>query len=78
MKEFDLEQANAGKPVCTRHGYKARIICFDIKDRDNPIVAAVDMGECETVRLYTLNGKYNKDKKSDVDLMMLPEKKRNG
>ena len=75
MREFDLIAAKAGKPVCTRDGRKARIVCFDIKDRDNPIVAAVDMGGCEIVRLYTVNGKYNKDKKSDVDLMMLPEKK---
>lgn len=31
MKEFDLEKAKAGHPVCTRNGNKARIICFDRK-----------------------------------------------
>lgn len=29
LKEFDLEAAKAGKPVCTKDGRKARIICFD-------------------------------------------------
>ena len=34
LKEFDLEAAKAGKPVCTRDGRKARIICFDAKRKD--------------------------------------------
>ena len=33
LKEFDIEAAKAGKPVCTRDGGKARIICFDKKCR---------------------------------------------
>lgn len=28
LKEFDLEAAKSGKPVCTRDGRKARIICL--------------------------------------------------
>lgn len=39
LKPFSLEAAKAGKPVCTRDGRKARIICFDSKWR--PIVALV-------------------------------------
>lgn len=31
MKPFDLEKAKAGAPVCTRNGYKAEILRFDIK-----------------------------------------------
>lgn len=31
LKPFDLEAAKAGKPVCTRDGRKARIICFNAK-----------------------------------------------
>lgn len=31
LKPFDLNSAKAGKPVCTRDGRKARIICFDVK-----------------------------------------------
>ena len=29
LKPFDLKAAKSGKPVCTRDGRKARIICFD-------------------------------------------------
>jgi hypothetical protein len=37
MKEFDLELAKAGHPVCTRDGKPVRIVCFDAKG-DYPIV----------------------------------------
>lgn len=40
-KPFDLEQAKAGKPVCTRDGHKARIICFDAKLENYSIIALV-------------------------------------
>ena len=75
LKPFDLEAAKAGKTVCTRDGRKARIICFDIEDKDNPIAAAIHIGECESVYLYTNRGEYNKGKEDELDLMMLPEKK---
>ena len=41
LKPFDLEAAKLGKPVCTRDGRKARIICFDAKG-DKPIIALVE------------------------------------
>ena len=45
LKPFNLKAAKEGKPVCTRDGRKARIICFDRKfyhDGYNyPIVAMV-------------------------------------
>lgn len=74
MKEFDLEQAKAGKPVCTRDGRKARIICFD-RDWDMHIVALVAGPLGEEVRYYLSNGKVAFDKQNDGDLMMLPEKR---
>lgn len=43
MKPFNLEAAKAGKPVITRDGREARIICFDRKDRDFPLVAVCDV-----------------------------------
>lgn len=75
MKPFDPQKAKAGKPVCTRDGRKARIICFDIQDKDNPIAAAVYVGECEVIYLYTNKGEFQKGDKNGIDLMMLPEKK---
>lgn len=78
LKPFDLEAAKAGKPVCTRDGRKARIICFDanIMPGNKNILALIrkDTGS-EYVEYYTSNGKFS-DSKDDInDLMMLPEKK---
>lgn len=77
LKEFDLEAAKAGKPVCTRNGRKARIICFDFRDADEIccIIAAVDYEEAEKIHYYDLYGKYRGGDSSEYDLMMLPEKK---
>ena len=74
LKPFDLEAAKAGKPVCTRDGRKARIICFD-RDCDMHIVALVADPLGESVHYYLSNGKVDFDKNNDYDLMMLPEKK---
>ena len=74
LKPFDLEAAKAGKPVCTRDGRKARIICFD-RDWNMHIVALVAGPLGEEVRYYLSNGKVAFDKQNDGDLMMLPEKK---
>ena len=74
LKPFNLEAAKAGKPVCTRDGRKARIICFDKKDCKR-IVALVQVNnETEVLYDYYNNGSvFHSD--SDNDLMMLPEKK---
>ena len=74
LKPFDLEAAKAGKPVCTRDGRKARIICFD-RDWDMHIVALVADPLGESVHYYLSNGKVDFDRQLDDDLMMLPEKK---
>ena len=74
LKPFSLEAAKAGKPVCTRDGRKARIICFDAKG-DKPIIALVEMGTAETPNNYPIDGKAVSAKEASCDLMMLPEKK---
>lgn len=74
FKPFDLEEAKAGKPVCTKGGQKARIICFDAKG-DKPIIALVEMGTAETPNNYPIDGKAVSAKEASCDLMMLPEKK---
>ena len=83
LKPFDIQKAREGKPVCTRDGRKARIICFDYNGEtgDYPIVALVHYNKgnkCyERVLKYTSDGLFNKygDCQHDDDLMMLPEKK---
>lgn len=74
LKPFDLEAAKEGKPVCTRDGRKARIICFDAKG-DKPIIALVEMGTAETPNNYPIDGKAISTKETPCDLMMLSEKK---
>ena len=76
LKPFDLEAAKAGKPVCTRDGRKARIICFDVKG-DKPIIALIEYEIDERPCNYFVNGRFysNPNENNDADLMMLPEKK---
>ena len=84
LKPFDIHKAKAGKPVCTRDGRKARIICFDYKGDCNayPILALISTINLsgvpsEIIAKYTEDGRYAKynNVENDEDLMMLPEKK---
>ena len=84
FKPFDLEAAKAGKPVCTRDGRKARIICFDYKGDSNayPILALISTINSrgvpsEIIAKYTEDGRYVKynNVEYNEDLMILPEKK---
>ena len=80
LKEFNLEAAKSGKPVCTRDGRKARIVCFDAKG-DQPIIALVEAkgnkdALIEKVERYFINGhSVFEVRETNNDLMMLPEKK---
>lgn len=76
LKPFDIQKAKEGKPVCTRDGRKARIICFDKKEKDFPIVALIEgLDEQEYIGSRTKDGRIDVEKESIDDLMMLPEKK---
>ena len=74
MRPFDLIAAKAGKPVCTRDGRKARIICFD-RNHQYPVVALIECkdGE-EMIAAFTKDGETDYEPKNH-GLMMLPEKK---
>lgn len=75
MKPFSLEAAKAGKPVCTRDGAKARIICFDAKS-DAPIIALITTDDGTEIAFdYLSDGTFFNSENPDNDLMMLPEKK---
>ena len=82
FKPFNLKAAKAGKPVCTRYGRKARIICFDrrlfYKNVSYPILALVECSDGEDdVCGYNEKGKVLIEDGAEYkdDLMMLPEKK---
>ena len=85
LKEFNLETAKSGKPVCARDGRKARIICFDrVTNSTNNeytgslVVLITNPNGDEQSWYYTDKGilagrdEYDNHK---YDLMMLPEKK---
>lgn len=75
LKEFNLEAAKAGKPVCTRDGRKARIICFDAKfPKTGNIVTLVEKKNGEEVALYHYDDGHCSIGRG-YDLMMLPQKK---
>ena len=77
LKPFDIQKAREGKPVCTRDGRKAIILCYDFKGAEYPIVAAVETRNCfaESICGYDKNGRFDHDTENNNDLMMLPEKK---
>ncbi|MDO4824258.1 MAG: hypothetical protein Q4A08_08845 [Bacteroidales bacterium] len=74
QKQFDLEAAKAGKPVCTRNGKKVRIVCFDRKSYRYPILALVQWNddlEIEEISSFTAAGKYHASgRESEHDLVM--------
>lgn len=75
MKPFDLEEAKTGKPICTRDGLPARIICFNKQGDDKPIVALVRANlesNKELPACYTEKGEFSKNLPNCChDLMMI-------
>ena len=77
MKPFNLEQAKAGAPVCTRDGWPVRIVCYDLKGHKNyPILTLVEspVGVESTVS-YALNGYPSLDSDTNIVLMMASVKR---
>ena len=77
LKPFNLEAARSGKPVCTRNGRKARIICFDAKG-NKPLIILSEIDGKEVILRYTEKGQsdnFHSPTPREDDLMMLPEKK---
>lgn len=79
LRPFNLEEAKAGKTVCTRDGRKVRIICYDYNNHPMyPIIALIknEFGDdiTEEIKTYTREGVFDITEKSKNDLMMIPEK----
>lgn len=82
MKPFDIELAKKNHPIQTRDGRPARIICYNRKSRDYPIVCLITCKDIdhnnEQIELsynYTLEGKTSIHGETCYDLFMAPIKK---
>ena len=77
LKPFDVQKAREGKPVCTRDGRKARIICFDAKG-NKPLIILSEIDGKEVILRYTEKGQsdnFHSPTPREDDLMMCPVKK---
>lgn len=71
MKPFNLEEAIAGKPICTRKGLPARLLDTNLKGGSRPVVAAVLSGDCrECLQCYSKDGKLISSLETEDDLVM--------
>ena len=78
MKPFNLEEAKQGKPVQTRDGRDARIICFDAKRKDTSIVCLITCFEDGIEDLFSYfreDGRWHNSQESTHDLFMKSEPK---
>lgn len=75
MKPFNLEKAKAGKPVQTKDGQNARILCFDARNPNGEkYIVALIGNVTEYVNTYSLDGRFLYGNNSS-DLVMVPVKK---
>lgn len=73
MKPFDLEQAKAGKPVCTKRGEPVRIIFFNATG-SYPIIGLIDDGVGNEVPFgWQSDGEYVTQGNPEDNLMMQSE-----
>lgn len=78
MREFNLEEAKAGHPVCTRDGRKARIVCYDMKITIDhfPLLVLVENDGIEQGFAYNEQGHrpYTDGDNDPNDIMMVSVK----
>lgn len=66
---------DVNKPIQTRDGRKARIICTDKKGSDYPIVALYERAGIELARVYTVYGNLLDGCINDIDIINIKETK---
>lgn len=80
MKPFDLEKAKAGAPVCTREGFKARIVCFDVDNDKFPVVALIkdSINSNEYPVSLTKEGRFSDGEVDSSNDLLMEEIKKEG
>ena len=78
MKPFDLKKVKAGVPVCTRDGRPVRIVGFDRRGSDFPIIGLItESNGGEVAASFRENGKHcYGGEYNNEDLFMAGKKKR--
>lgn len=72
---FDVEKARAGEPVCDGGGIPHRIICFDRKGGDCPIITLSMSAGREVAQSFSNSGRIgNSSMATSCDLRMAPRK----
>ena len=74
-KPFNIEEAKAGAKVVTRDGRNVRILCFDCKAGNEPIIAEIENPVTKTwfIEFFDSDGKQGIDKLKDRDLFLVSE-----
>ena len=77
MKRFSLEEylKNPTRPIVTRDGRNARIVCTDRKSYTFPIVVLIEGCYQENICAYTKDGLYSHGMECPCDLFFAPIKK---
>ena len=80
MKQFNLQEflKNPTRPIVTRDGHAARIICTNRVDKTHSILALLfedEDNDREEVYQYTSKGEYYPNASSPHDLFFAPIKK---
>ena len=74
MRQFNLEEAKAGKPVQTKEGDDVRLLCFDRHNQEYPLIGLIQLEDGdEEIKTYTSEGKVLAECESDSDLFMKPD-----
>lgn len=70
LKPFDIEKAKAGAKVVTRNGKSVRIVCWDMRGNDCPIVALISYGGSEYIQSYKINGNFYLERDYNENLII--------
>jgi len=60
------------KPVQTRDGRKARIVCTDFRNNNYPMIVLIDAGANEKIEFRPVDGQVHSSRVSDMDIINIP------
>lgn len=73
QKHFDVELAKKGAKVETKDGHSVRILCYDRRCIDYPIIALVNFDKNEQIYSYNTNGILYNSSNDNKNLVIIDE-----